>query len=309
MRIWDKIKNRILWIFDRQWDYKYLNNCFRKSRKESINTICIGSSYTAFGINSWKTCINMALPSQDIYYTTELIKKYLDSSSDISNIIIGMGYYSLYSDLSRTKSVDENDRIYDVYFPILQDLHNMPDTIFNETVVRYGRLNKLIRLIINLTFFPGFPKNYFNKVSHTRNRRGIKSWRDSSLKWNELSDDERYKVAHSRVMAHEKQFKYSGSERENRRILCELSKICKDKNINLYTYISPMTNEYLSAMSDYYVCKKKELCAFLEKISDGFIDFNVEEFIFERHDFVDSDHLGDSGANKLSAYIIKVFDI
>ena len=93
MRILGKIKRRILWIYDRQWDYKYLNNCLKQSRKERIKTICIGSSYTAFGVDPDDSCVNMALPSQDIYYATELIKKYLDSSSSINSIIMGMGYY------------------------------------------------------------------------------------------------------------------------------------------------------------------------------------------------------------------------
>lgn len=307
MKILGNIKRRILWIYDRQWDYKYLNNCLKQSRKERIKTICIGSSYTAFGVDPDDSCVNMALPSQDIYYATELIKKYLDSSSSINSIIMGMGYYSLYTDLSRTKSFDENDRIYDVYYPILKDLHNMSDSVFLETKRRYGNVNKLIRYVINFTFLHGHPRKYFNCSSHTRDRRALKTWKDISLAWNELSESERFFAAQSRVMAHEKQFNYVDSERENRKILCELSELCKSRDIKFYIYISPMTNEYIAAMSNYYVRKKKELCDFLKEVADRFIDFNSKEYVFEHKDFVDTDHLSDSGASKLSGYIQKFF--
>lgn len=78
----------------------------------------------------------------------------------------------------------------------------------------------------------------------------MKTWKDISLTWNELSESERFFATQSRVTAYEKQFNYVYSQRENRKILYELSKLCKSRGIKFYIYISSMTNEYIAAMSN-----------------------------------------------------------
>ncbi len=62
MKIVKKISKRCIWIFDRQWDYKYLKDCLQYN---DVDSLYIGSSYTIFGVNPGKRDINLALPSQD----------------------------------------------------------------------------------------------------------------------------------------------------------------------------------------------------------------------------------------------------
>ena len=69
-----KLFNRCLSIFDRQWDYVYLKKTLKDYKNNSVENIYAGSSYVIFGINNFKNQINIALPSQDIFYSLKIIK-------------------------------------------------------------------------------------------------------------------------------------------------------------------------------------------------------------------------------------------
>lgn len=302
--IWNKIKQKILWIFDRQWDCAYLKKCFKRNHKEKPEVIILGSSYSIFGYEDDKT-INLSLPSQDIYYAIEIAKKCMRENEKIRKIILGMGYYALYCDLSLTKSLDENNRIYDVYDPLLKNHHNMDSTDFKKLSLKQKQWDIVLSGImkIYLSFLKkGGVKRYFNQTTHTRERRSLIS---GSI-WNRLPENEREDIASDRVGAHEKFLKFDETTLgENKKIL----KNFKNTLINdtlLYIFVPPMTEEYLHNMSAKYNSLAKKSTEFCKSIADKFMDLNETSlYRYSPKDFVDADHLSDSGAKKMTKEINK----
>ena len=98
-------------MFTCNWDYFYLNN--KVNEAKNAETLILGSSYARFGIKEemMEKAVNLSLPSQDLYYAFELLKKVCSEEHSVKNVILGCGYYSLFSDLSRTKNRGELERI------------------------------------------------------------------------------------------------------------------------------------------------------------------------------------------------------
>ena len=64
-----------------------------------------------------------------------------------------------------------------------------------------------------------------------------------------------------------------------------------------------MSKQYQHCMNNSYRRSIKEFGCFFNKVSDKFIDYNDSKYIFENSDFVDPDHMSDSGAVKLSKLV------
>lgn len=153
MYFFSRIAKRIKWIFHRRYEYFYINNVVQNTNNK-IDTVFIGPSYVVFGINPTKTSVVLSLPSQDIYYSIQLLKKYLcHDKSNIKRVVMGLGYWGLYHDLSSVKSFDELNRIFDVYYPVLGDLHNMPSERYAEAEGKFGFINKVIETCLDKTVF------------------------------------------------------------------------------------------------------------------------------------------------------------
>ena len=129
-----KIRGRWKWVHSRLHDYLYLQSELHFN-KDKVDTVYAGSSYVIFGVNTKSNTINLGLPSQDIYYSAIAVKKALEKNKSIKKVVLGVGYYSLYCDLSQSKSPYEMERILDVYYPIFRDIHNMDVIGFdNESI-------------------------------------------------------------------------------------------------------------------------------------------------------------------------------
>lgn len=303
MNIIKRLEKRYYWIKDRQWDYLYYLN--RLNIVDCFQNVILGSSYMAFGIEKLEDTNLLALPSQDVYYSFEILKKYLYSAQrqkKCNRVVLGGGYYLLYHDLSKAKSETECNRIYDIYYPLLNDIHNMDEKLFENAEKRYDLLNKIYRKIINWKF----KQNSVTYFSDFRKRENYatRTWGDKDRNWFELTKTDRLGAAVERVNVHEKLLKYDITCEENKSIVRNMKEYCRQRNIKFYTLCAPMTCEYRNMMSDDYLRKAKELKEFLSENSDMFIDYNGGEFGFETNDFIDSDHLSYSGALKLT-YLIK----
>lgn len=301
MLVYDKITKRIDWICGRYRDYNYLrNNINQGGRKKRI---FVGSSYTLFGIIPSHENVVLALQSQDIYYSYKILQKYLSvNKTESIEVYLGLGYYALYHDLSSTKSYDENNRIVDIYYPLLHDFHNMPVERYNNACSRISFIDRCIKSIYCIcTKFEKNTYGYFD-ADITRESKSRKTWKDLSKEWVDLSDLEKQEAAVNRALSHEKLLKYCDTCTENKTIIKNIQKLCRDYNCKLTVFIAPMSKQYLMAMSDNYKEKSRELIRFLKYENISFFDFNSSGG-FENQDFVDSDHLSLSGATKLSAMI------
>ena len=106
------------------WAYAIVD--FKKAYYENINTLCVGSSYAQFGIETklYSYLSNCSLGSQDMYYSYKIIREVCDKNDNIENIVLVTAYYYFYSDLSLTKDLGELSRVSRVYYPLFNDLHN-----------------------------------------------------------------------------------------------------------------------------------------------------------------------------------------
>lgn len=307
IKVDEMILRKMIDIFDRRWDFYYLQTQLRmniKRRKEK-DTLISGSSYGIFGIEPIETCINLALPSQDIYYSAKLVEEAITDNANIKKVFLCFGYYSIYCDLSKSK---ENWRIDEVYYPLLRDSHNRKENEKRESntleMVVKNFVTKIIDVGISCYF--NLTTNYFNKILHSRIRRRFIVWDEKKSLWSNLDEMEKDKAGKKRVNMHEKQLKYADSLLENLSTLDSLYKFCKARNIKLNIFLFPFTKEYLSNMSTAYQKKATEAIGMLKRYCDFFIDFN-QIASFETEDFVDCDHLGDAGARKMTKYFAKYF--
>uniref|UniRef100_UPI00402AF574 hypothetical protein n=1 Tax=Succinivibrio sp. TaxID=2053619 RepID=UPI00402AF574 len=293
-------------IFDRQWDYVYLKKTLKDYKNNSVENIYAGSSYVIFGINNFKNQINIALPSQDIFYSLKIIKSLTASCKIPKRVILGVGYYSLFYDLSKTRNSNEVNRIFDVYYPLLLDSHNKDELSLKILYYSYGRINCLLRFICNIFISIFLKRNYFSNFLHSRQRRAIRGWNNKRLNWNEISEKERINCSIKRYECHFKQFKYKDTFRENIDLLREFYLYCKQQGIYFGIYISPMSKQYFQALS-----KRDKTCIvqsikIFKEFCDKFVDYNIKLKLLDI-DFVDPDHLSNSGAKKVTDCVVSDF--
>lgn len=287
------------------YDYYYLKYSLERALQPDIKALVVGSSYARFGIEESilnVPCINLALASQDIYYGCLIGRYVINKNPNIKKIFIGTGYYSFYSDLSLNKG-EELTRISDVYYPIFKDVHNCKD-------LPKGQNNNLddnelfdIKKIVDIfssDLFKQFGGNYFidirNRVRMRMNLIGAEN-----LKWFEIDESYRKRVAYERANAHNKSNKYVGSYKENKEIINSFVKYCNERNVEVCMVAFPSTKFYEETILKEH---KENYMEALNSI-DGelhFIDFNDLD-IFTDEDFVDMDHLDKSGAIKISKVI------
>lgn len=274
--IMGKLSRRVRWIYNRQWDYQFLSNLL-ECKADNIENIFIGSSYVLFGINDIANSVVLALPSQDIYYSMALLDKYFDVTNSIKlrRVILGLGYYTLYHDLSKAKTPDENNRILDIYYPLLNDLHNMPSKVYFDMKKRFGLINDLIRIGVNRCVFWKGKKGYFEECGHERIDKARVTWSNRQMSWCDLSEEERVQAAKIRSDAHAKLFKYENTKTENMRNLERMHFQCSQKGISFGIFLAPMSSQYMKSLSSGYRNRLPEIRAILKNNSDTFIDYNI----------------------------------
>lgn len=298
-----KIEKRYEWIYERAWDREYIA---QQLGKKDIDTLFVGSSYVLFGVNAMFNDSVLALPSQDLYYSVRLVERALEMRLGIpKRVILGVGYYALYHDLSKVKTFDESIRIYDVYYPILHDLHNMKYTDYKIIEMQNGITNQLLNKFANRQLQSVSCDDYFDLKS--RKSRARKTWGEVDVEWNQLSIDNKRLAACRREEGHEKLLRFASTKEENKTLIKRLQGICSRYNTMLYTFVAPMTSFYIDNMSAQYRNEAQYLSDYLARLSDGFHDYNYELNEINDNDFVDADHLNECGANKLTALLNRDF--
>lgn len=312
--------NKLYWdLYNRKFDFYYLSSVLKEKEKK---TIYAGSSYSIFGITPAKDEICVGLPSQDFYYSDKLIRQIIQEYSP-EKIVFIIGYYTPFCDLSRTKNEAEQNRIDDVYFPILKDVHNR-NYDGNQTLRKDSKsIKNIIKTIIinrilmfqHFRYFMKPVKIYFDKIHSRENRKRV-TWENPKLSWFQLNLENRIEAGQKRASGHEKFLSYESSFVENIDIVNSLYSFCKKNKIRFEIVFAPFSNEYLSNMSMKYVEKAITVKKILEEKCDYIVDMNnldldngnitFDNNGFSELDFVDADHLSDVGANKFRAMLEKL---
>lgn len=282
------------------YDYMYLNYHLHN---KAVSTVFIGSSYMNFGIDVSLVdkAANLALASQDIYYSVMLAKK-LYNHTKYKKVFLGGYYYTIFSDLSMTKDHAELAKISDIYSRIFSGAEGFHHAICLPDRSEPDRVNgiydkKRIDNYLSKKIFGATDGNYWGSINREMHRMYPKSWGD-------YTDEEKQELGKWRANCHNKSIRYKSSFKENLDILCAFMTWCETHEIELNIINFPVTKFYRRYFSDefsqiYYEC--------LERMRMDGLKFNLYDFEsvpFDDSDFVDTDHLNDCGARKLTSIIL-----
>lgn len=292
-------------FMDKHYNYAYLkgmlgtaSRCIGNKRK-----LITGSSYALCGIDSsiLTNSYNCSMNSQDIYYNFKCGKSVLDvNAKAFSKCFIVMGYYTSCQDLSKSSKVGR-EMITRVYYPIFADRHHLDDM---EEIDIYAGLElsdefakrieeKAIERIIR-------EGNYYN--FYKKRKPYIKL--DNEKKWWELDEEVKLKAGEKRANSHSK-IKYKGSYDENKEIFKDYIHYLTMKDINPIVVVTPYTKYY----NEFLDKEQKEMFIELLNVPSkkiDYIDFN-DCNLFDDYDFVDTDHLNETGAKKISRILAEIF--
>lgn len=294
-----------IWIHN--YDYYYLQYALQDWDDNTYDTLVVGSSYACFGYNEKMSnghAKNLSLPSQDLYYASKIIEKCGKKKQSIKNIVIGLRYYSIYSDLSKTENEDELSRISNVYYPLFGDSHNaciLPPHMQIKQSFVWNMQNIIDYFSYNI--YVAISGNYFSNIHERKNFKTV-MWDDKSKDWGDLLPEERDCAGYKRACLHNKVINYKESCIENITILNELASWCKKEGINLYACVFPVSKEYNKYQNKQVI---EDFWSALAQVKEEIhvLDLNNCDF-FEIKDFNDMDHLSASGAEKAITLINEI---
>lgn len=306
-QLFQELSARVYQEYYNNHDYYYLKNALQQAQNINITTLISGSSYGAFGIDLAyiDNAVNLSSISQDLYYSIKLLCRACETNRNIRNIVLCVGHYCFFSDLSLAKTPSELQRISKVYYPLLHDSHNCLILPPKDEYYMQGNLIDLEK-VINTYATTDYKDGFFNE-KRPRNRCATVVWDAVSKSWSELSAEEKDKAGKIRTESHNKIIKHTASFNENLSVFQDFVYFCNDRGINLLLTAMPAASQYLKYLTPEY---KNIFYSVLDKV-DGTVHLLdlVEDSSFDNDfDFNDTDHLSDSGARKLSQIISSILN-
>lgn len=283
-------------------DYYYLKNALTYAMTPHISTIITGSSYGLFGIDETMLTkeVNLSLMSQDLFYSLKGIYEVCRVNKHIKNIVLCCGYYYFYSDLSKTQNQKELSRVAKVYEPLFNDIHNCICLPPPNNILQHSRIFDF-QHITDLYSAGEYEKHYFHS-GRPRKNFATREWEDKAKLWTQLSETERQAAGERRATAHNRNQKRTLSLIENTARLQELTSFCTKNNIQLLVVVTPASKYYRDALWSGY----KDSFYDTLNSAEGMIHLLdlYDNDSFYNEDFNDTDHLSDSGAQKMTAMIL-----
>lgn len=301
---YEKILINIVQECQYNYDYYYLKNALLHSSDPEVSTLISGSSYGVFGVDTSLlfNAVNLSSISQDLYYSLKLIYSACETNKNVKNIVLCLGYYYFFSDLSKTQNTNEIRRISNVYKPLFNDIHNCPILPPKQNILYESAIFD-IPSIIDIYTQSEYIKGFFNQ-DRPREKYATKEWDDKSKNWNELNINEKIEAGKRRADQHNRSIKRKSSFLENISLFQDFLNFCGSKKMNLILVVTPATPYYLNCLLPehkfvfYYVLNEVDGVIHLLDLSD--------DSSFSDCDFNDTDHLNDSGARKLTTKILSV---
>lgn len=298
----EKITLNIIQAFQYNYDYYYLKNALSIATNSNTISIISGSSYGLFGIDTslLSNAINLSLMSQDLYYSLKGIYYVCSKNRNIKNIVLCVGYYCFFSDLSKTQNPDEIQRVSKVYNPLYADIHNCsllppPINILYESDIFD------IQNILDIYTQGEYLKGYFHN-ERPRKKYATKIWDDKSKEWYQLSIGEKEEAGKQRASLHNKNIKRENSLLENVKLFQDFLRFCGSKNINLLLVVTPSTPYYLNCLLPDFKLIFYNILNEVDSVIH-LLDL-AEDTTFLDEDFNDTDHLNKKGAQKLTQIIL-----
>lgn len=271
-------------------------------------TLITGSSHALGAIEpSFLTnSVNCSMHSQDIYYDFLCAKDVLENGKTNAFIkcYIILGYYSAYDDLSRSITSRENI-IRRLYYPIFYDTHNWIDeSIEFDPWREFGRIPQEMQSVCELMAM----RMILDRGRYYSDLRARKALFDfQGRAWHELSCEEREEFGKQRAEGHNKLLVHEATFFENCEIMKDYIHLLHLHGMLPVVVITPFTavyNKYMDPRG------KDAIREMLEGVSEEvhYVDFN-ESNLFTDEDFMDTDHLNQQGAIKVSCLLDEMFKV
>lgn len=274
-----------------------------KCCQKADSTLITGSSHALYGFDErmWDNAVNVSMHSQDIYYDYLCAKNIIaNSRHQITKCFIVLGYYIAYQDLSRSNIMREK-MITKIYYPIFHDAHNWGQPYSIDRWKEIGNYTEQVKEICeNMATIALYDSAYFSDV---RKRSTLFDFKKRS--WEELDEEERCIFGKERAEMHNKVMKHNESLCENTQIMRKYIEYLYNENIRPIVVVTPFTKEYNNFVNPEM---KNSLLNMLNELPQeiDFVDFN-ESDLFDKTDFMDTDHLNEKGAKKVSEILINMF--
>lgn len=287
------------------YDYCYLKASHEKLIANKSRLMIVGSSHSMNGIDERYLSVpatNFSISSQDIYYDFEHIKKaFSNPECAVDTVVIECGYYCLYDDLSLKSGWSEVIR--KTYIPIFGEKathhYECPEAFNMFEAIDMSGIDDSPKTIEDM-IWPSFQKLYDLNPTYygtASTRETNSALRLNEIYWETLSDEERAKYAYKRAFDHNSLKKYENTCIETKTLLKDMIAFLKTRNVRIVFAVFPVTPQYQQCIDPSY---EEELYDFFNELEYEIEYINMNELIdsFNARDFVDSDHLSDSGAVK-----------
>jgi hypothetical protein len=277
----------------------YLYASHAALRNPLYNTVITGLSY---GLDAFDPrymshpAVNLCMHSQDLYYDSLHIKRALSENPGIQNVVLTIGYYSMFYDLSLSSS---KEKCYTIYNALFNDVHNCNESIDDEGVIGYWlELHK--DSVIN--YFGEQPEYYGKAIEREITNYPIYTRGG----WHCLSKEERTNHAKGLPQKHNRHFEHLKTYEENAFLLASLFNDLSQKGINIYVVIPPFSPEYNSLIRKEY---KQSILSFLNSCKEAIHYLDMNDLGIEGKEyFMDADHLNLRGAIEATRILDNILD-
>lgn len=295
-------------FFSRNYDYLWLRTMLGQAGNTSISgsTLITGSSHALNGIQEscWKNAFNCSMHSQDIYYDFQCARRALEDmpKGRFTRCFIIMGYYIAYQDLSRSK-VSRETVIANIYYPIFGDAHNWEAPAHRDLWAGIGDIPDPLKILCEQAAARKLLE-YRTYYSELRPRGTLFDLKGRS--WAQVPQTERLAMGQIRAADHNKIFQHKESLEENKRILRAYVGFLIGHGVLPVVVITPFSPEYNRFVLPEMKAGVLEL---LDAVPQDvhYVDFNQALELFGPEDFMDTDHLSEKGAEKVSTILAEMF--
>lgn len=295
-------------FFIRNYDYLWLKTMLDQAASTEAfgSTLITGSSHALNGIKEscWDNAFNCSMHSQDIYYDFQCARWVLErvGAGRFARCFIVMGYYIAYQDLSLSK-VSRDTVIANIYYPIFGDAHNWESPSHRDLWDGFGDIPEPIKAICERVSAQKLLE-YGTYYSEIRPRGTLFDLKGRT--WAQVTRAERLAMGQARAAAHNRTFQHKESFEENKRVFKEFVHFLYAHDVRPIVVITPFSTEY----NRYILPEMKAgMLGLLDSVPEDihYVDFNQTEGLFGSTDFMDTDHLNASGAEKVSSILSEMF--
>lgn len=288
------------------FDFYYLRNALEYAKSEKVSTLFTGSSYGLFGIDRrlLTNAANLSMTSQDLFYSICGINEVLEKNQKVKNIVLCCSYYYFFSDFSMSQNSFERGLMSQIYYPLFKDMHNAALVLPRNSSLPQSDLFD-IESVVKAISMKEYQKGYF---TDQRRRAGFATrvWSNSARDWDQLTVLDKEEAGKIRAELHNKSIMRTATYEENIVLFSKLVGFCAERGINFICLVPPATSYYRKALNPEF----KEIFYQTINDTDGVIHLIdlFDNSCFAEEDFNDTDHLSESGANKLTQYVLQVLE-